>query len=502
MANNKRIQIQHWYTTGSTAPSGTGLTNMLLGEFAIATQTGKEAIFIKNNDGSAVTFMTSAQTDSLITEKLSNAGIAGDDVISTLSQNLTDHISTAAGNKNDLTPKAGHVLLVSGDLNVNTNSGNGLAAAANHTHGQYLTGVTAGSGLAIAGIIENGDVKLQLDSETDNKINSGVSGYTRIENHEPKSGTTEEIGHVKLVGGDLSGKTGNVTTGEAAASHHIHSQYIAKDEISNGLKIEGTGLNKKLSVKAKTDGGITVDASGVSINTNLKEKWNTAADRINTFLDVETGATEALDSLHEIQEYLTGDGNSVKTLLESLNNLTDAVSENTDDISDLTTSASTITSEINDLKSQQSNYVTSVIGSGNINAKPTDGVGRQFIVTHITAGTQTSEIKATNTTTGLSFGSEFNIVDNIGYDANGHVVSGSTKTLKLPFLPTGTTTNHGVVKLSNTTYENETAALAGGWSTLVGAAASIIHTHSQYAKSSDLGMTIDNGITIISCGTY
>ena len=99
MANNKRIQIQHWYTTGNAAPSGTGLTNMLLGEIAIATQTDNEAIFIKNNAGSAVTFMTSAQTDLLISQKLKDAGIASDDVISTLTQDLDDHIKKTADNK-------------------------------------------------------------------------------------------------------------------------------------------------------------------------------------------------------------------------------------------------------------------------------------------------------------------------------------------------------------------------------------------------------------------
>ena len=381
MANNKRIQIQHWYTTGNTAPSGTGLTNMLLGEIAIATQTGKEAIFIKNNDGSAVTFMTSAQTDSLITKKLGDAGIGGDDVISTLSQNLDEHIKTIAQNKNELNAKPGHVFLVSGDLNDNKETGNGLAAAANHTHGQYLTGVTVGSGLAIVGVIENGGVELQLDSETNNKINSGVTAYD----------------------------WGN----------HATKGYAKNDDL--------TTLRNSVTAHTSTE--------DIHVTKTKKDEWDNASSAITAFLKDANLTGNAVDTLIEIQQFLDSTGSTVQTLLKTLDDLTETVSGNTtaitqnsENISLLATSASTnaskienlgqtigsgftsdntITSEINDLKSQQSNYVTSVIGSGNINVKPTEGVGRQFIVTHITAGTQTSEIKATNNPTGLSFGSEF-----------------------------------------------------------------------------------------------
>ena len=476
MANNKRIQIQHWHTTGSTAPSGTSLTNMLLGEIAIATKTGEEAIFIKNNDGSAVTFMTSAQTDSLITQKLSDAGIAGVDVISTLSQNLSEHINTAAGNKNDLTPKAGHVLLVSGDLNVSTNSGNGLAAAASHTHGQYLTGVTAGSGLAIVGIIENGDVELQLDSETNNKINSGVTAY--------------------------------------GWGNHAESDYATNTSLN-----DHTGNTEIHVTKTKQDA------------------WDNAADAINAFLDNNAAISGAVDTLKEINEYLTGTGTSVETLLKTLDELTDTVDNNTsaitqnrNNISLLTTSASTnatnitslgqtigqvstnvsainnkigsgftsntITSEIELLKNLQGNYITS-ISADTKNLQVLKDTTNRYTISHTSANTETSTITATNTTTGLSFGSEFKIVDKIGYDDNGHVVSGSTQTLKLPTVPTATTNNYGTVKIQHGDLGIEYELL----NSLSGIAADVNHHHSQYVKFTDLNGNTGNIITI-SCGTY
>lgn len=500
MANDKRIQIQHWYTTGNTAPSGTGLTNMLLGEIAIATQTGEEAIFIKNNAGSAVTFMTSAQTYSLVEKATS--GITTDGAFQMHREKTASVYSDE--NYNDI-QKYGHVLLYNDDLN-NKEVKTGVAAGMGHTHGQYqpkgdyLTGVTGDSGQPIVSLIENGVAKIGLTTGITNQINSGVSGYTRIEAHEPISANTEDIGHVKLVGGDLSGKTGNVIDGEAAASHHTHSQYFAKDNISNGLETwkKYDDSREMLKVKAADNGGITVNESGVSINSDLKDKWNNASSAITAFLDSNAAISGAVDTLREINEYLTGTGTSVETLLETLDDLTNTVSGNASDIASLTASASTNASEIVDLKNQQGNFVTSVIGSGNINARQFTDVGRQFIVTHTTAGTQTDEITATNYPTGLSFGSEFKIVNKIGYDANGHVVSGSTQTLKLPTVPTATTDNYGTVKIQHGDFGITYELL----NTHSGIAADVNHFHSQYAKTSDLGMTINDNVTVISCGVY
>lgn len=330
----------------------------------------------------------------------------------------------------------------------------------------------------------------------------------------------------------VSGGTGIAVSADAVS---ISTDYINKI----------TGATPSSTFNAHT-GNTTVHITG-----DERSNWNTAANRINTFLDVESGATEALDSLHEIQEYLTGSGNSVTTLLESLNKLTDTVGNNTTDITQNTnnisslaisastnatkiqnlgqtigqvttnvtaindkigsgfTSDNTITSEIESIKRTQSNFVTSISGDTK-NIQISKDTTNRYAIIHTTAGTQTSEITATNDTTGLSFGSEFKIVDNIGYDANGHVVSGSTQTLKLPILGNAQETvsldqlgKAGIVRIVGYETEYDVYGLnnfptSGGAPLAVG----IKHQHSNYATKADLGMTFDNGITIISCGTY
>lgn len=318
-------------------------------------------------------------------------------------------------------------------------------------------------------------------------------------------------GHVKLVDGDLSGIT-NCSDGEAAASYHTHGQYYSFLDSGKGLTtiidtvnhpneigfgIDDTTYGKITGATPSTTFNSHTGNTDMHVTKEQKDAWNTAADRINTFLDVETGATEALDSLHEIQEYLTGSGNSVNTLLESLNNLTDTVSGNTDDIASLKQNFET-NGTVSVLQQDVQRKVDTIDVSGNLSATTgttTIGNYKKYTITHTPASTQASLITATNATTGLSFGSEFKIVDKIGYDANGHVVSGTTQTLKLPTIPAATISTTGVVSLKG-----------GDLSTVAtvvnGQAAASCHSHSQYVKFTDLSNNPNSDSIIISCGTY
>lgn len=376
----KKITIQHLYTTtGTTAPN-----DLINGEIAISHATGSEAIFLKNDkNNKEVKFIPKTQIDELISA--ATTGITSD---------LTTH-ETLKGGFSGSQPVFGHTTIVSGDLKDIVEVTDGHAAASFHTHGQYLTGVTADTSQTIASLIENGVAKIGLTTGITNQINRGVTAHGW--------GDHSKGGYAK--GSDLMKHSSNST---------------------------------------------------VHITDEERIDWNDAAKRINTFLNVETGATAALDSLHEIQEYLTGSGNSVTTLLESLNKLTDTVSGNTDNISILTTSASTITSEIENIKNAQSDFITGITGSDNINATKS-GQDRQFTIFHTTAGTQKSAITATNTTTGLNFGDTFEFVKNIGYDTNGHVVSGSTQTLKLPKI----TVQNGLTGATGTTTDGDKEYVIG-----------------------------------------
>jgi hypothetical protein len=281
-------------------------------------------------------------------------------------------------------------------------------------------------------------------------------------NNREHSKNNNAYGHVRLISGELSGYTsyGNYVDGEAAAAQHTHGQYFSFLDSGKGLTtiidtvnhpneigfgIDDTTYKKITGATPSSTFNAHTGDTTAHITADERNDWNTAANRINTFLDVESGATTALDSLHEIQEYLTGSGNSVNTLLDSLNNLTNAVSGNTDDITNLKQNFET-NGLVTNLVNKVNNKIDSIIVDDNLSAdtKTIFGGAKQYTITHTSATTQNSAITATNASTGLNFGSEFKIVNNIGYDANGHVVSGSTQTMKLPIISlrgglTGTT---------------------------------------------------------------
>ena len=420
----KKITIQHYYTTGSTAPQASSLA---LGEIAMSTKKDNEGIYFKNNENKIVKVLTSAQTQTMILETAGSI------------EGFNEHIEHKANNREEYESNNpyGHVRLVIGDLSGYTNGQeDGVAASAYHTHGQYYSFLDSGKGLTtiIDAINHPNEIGFSIDDTTYNKI----------------TGATQS-------------STFNAHTGDTKA-------HITDTERNN---------------------------------------WNTAANRINTFLDVQSGATDALDSLYEIQEYLTGSGNSVNTLLESLNELTDTVSGNTDDINALsgivstnTDNISANTKDIETLKSNQFNYVQDVDeGDNYIIVNP--GAGgtdkKTVVITHNTAQAESSAVTASNITTELYFGDEFNILNKIAYDAKGHVVSGDTQTLKLPLLPVASDTNYGIAQLvgGNIAIPSD---LQG--KITPGKAAASYHWHDDYVKFTDLysGNT-SNNITI-SCGTY
>ena len=129
----KKITIQHYYTTGSTAPDASALT---LGEVAIATSAGTEAIFIKNNTGTIVDFPTRKQIVDYV--DLKTKGIATSGEIETLDNKISGHITGLSS-----ADIFGHVKLVGGDLDWATGNTitSGEAAASYHTHGQYRNNI-------------------------------------------------------------------------------------------------------------------------------------------------------------------------------------------------------------------------------------------------------------------------------------------------------------------------------------------------------------------------
>ena len=337
-------------------------------------------------------------------------------------------------------------------------------------------------------------------------------------NNREHSNNNNAYGHVRLISGELSGYTsyGDYMDGEAAAAQHTHGQYYSFLDSGKGLTTIIDDKNHPgeigFAISDSTYAQITGATQSTTFNSHTgntdmhvteeeKDAWNTAANRINTFLDVETGATEALDSLHEIQEYLTGSGNSVNTLLESLNNLTDTVSGNTDDIASLKQKFEP-NGTVSALQQDVQKKVDTIDVSGNLSATTgTTSIGnyKKYTITHTPASTaNTATITATNLNAAIPFGSNFNILDKIEYDANGHVVTASTQTLTLPNLPTATTSNYGVVKIKSGELTLTNELLNNEYSTT---AAGVAHSHTEYVRLADLSGNTGDIITI-SCGTY
>lgn len=95
-------------------------------------------------------------------------------------------------------------------------------------------------------------------------VQSAIDGA--VGTHAAISGTSTLLGHVKLLAGDLSGKTGTTATaGEAAASQHTHSQYMPKSQ------------NISLTLKGGVTGTITsaVTSSTIEINTTVTNDSHT-----------------------------------------------------------------------------------------------------------------------------------------------------------------------------------------------------------------------------------
>lgn len=559
----KKITIQHLYTTtGTTAP--TGDLALGLGEISISHLDDNEAIFIKpggGKDGKPVRenkFIPQYQIEKLINTKLSEAGVESPGVITALTSDLNTHKNTEgnAGVK-------GHVELIQGDLSEITAYTAGHAAASYHEHSQYLEPEQQlGYGFSSTIGMDNGpkiysvkngtgitvnDSGVSISIEYQNLINSGVTANREIVTHKAVSGNTDQLGHVKLKSGDLSSITA-ITSGEAAASYHTHGQYLKETDIISGIGINVTNLGMpgivSVNISDEYQGKITNGATayswgdhtkaGYAINTDLttlrnsvtahtsngdihvtakdKNAWNQAKSDIDAFMAAAESGNTALDTLKEIQDFLTSDDGTVQTLLDNLDVLTTDVENNTTAITKNTTDITTISGNVNtisgrvdtlstNLENVFTNFTHSITGTGsNIKVEEKGVTEKNYEISHTGAGNVASAITATNDNTVISFGTNFNIVNKIAYDANGHVVSGSTQTLTLPNLLTATTDNYGVVKLKSgeLTLTDELVNNKEYLST----AAGVAHGHTEYVKYNDLTNYTGSEPLVISCGTY
>lgn len=479
----KKITIQHWYTTGST----TAPNDLVNGEIAISHTPENEAIFIKPRQEAGkpleeIKFIPEVRIRKMFEE----AGIGSNDVITGLSKQLSDHIEVTGA-----VSRLGHVSLVEGDVEDITGYTIGEAAASYHTHGQYLEkksldttkgfqktqglsgnpdsyGVKAGTGITVD---SNG---VSIREEYQGKIASGVTAYGW--------GDHKNEGYAK--NDDL---TAHTTNGNI---HVTKKQKDTWDDAANVVSSSAETWNETIT----------------KVNTSATT-WNVAAERINSFMDSEQ-IEGAVDTLKEIQQFLDGTGSTVQTLLDNLNELTTdvennttAITKNINNITSISGDVKTISGRVDTLSTNVENvfinFVQSVTSTGsNIKAEKKGTTEKSYEISHTGPASATTKFEGT-TTTGLAFGDSFKVVSNLGYDANGHVVTSATtaSTFTLPELPTATTSQLGVSKLKEGDLSTITSAVESE-------AAASYHFHSQYVKFTDLEEFGGTTPLVISCGTY
>lgn len=135
----ERVQISHYYTTGTTIPVAGNLT---LGEIAVSTNTNNEKLFFKNNAGNVVSFSSDGQltkkfihsTGGTVTGSLnvsSNLNVTGATILNTttITNSATfnnpitlQRTATAVTLNTDVTVIGNKILTIQPDIQVNGDS--------------------------------------------------------------------------------------------------------------------------------------------------------------------------------------------------------------------------------------------------------------------------------------------------------------------------------------------------------------------------------------------
>jgi hypothetical protein len=116
--------------------------------------------------------------------------------------------------------------------------------------------------------------------------------------HTSASATTTTIGHVKLVGGDLSGRTGStVTTGEAAASQHTHSQYSLTTHNHDGKYAPISHSHGTIKLTGGATGEANFTNTGASISVTITNDSHTHKS---------SGITDSISASSAITSSATG----------------------------------------------------------------------------------------------------------------------------------------------------------------------------------------------------
>ena len=242
-------------TNQAVAPDSNVLEH---GELAINYAKGNETLFIKNNTNEVVNFKSSDYIEKLITDtantlstNIINLDYKVTGVADSLDGKVDDselaaYAKTSTLNshtsKNGSTSAAGHVKVINGDLNGQTYVV-GEAAAAAHTHSNYVTESDL-SGYAKTSDLGNYVTESDLSGYAKTSDLNSYVKTTTLNSHTSSTGSTSTAGHVKIINGDLNGKT--YVAGEAAAAAHTHSNYAPSSHSHDDMYYTETEIDSKL----------------------------------------------------------------------------------------------------------------------------------------------------------------------------------------------------------------------------------------------------------------
>jgi hypothetical protein len=299
--------------TGVTVTAGNGLVSG--GTISATTGSNGGTITLAVGAGTGITVAADAVSISSEYQNKITSGTtaygwgnhadAGYATNSALNTHITFKATEAPAGK---TPTLGHVVLISGDVKEEVYT-DGLAAAACHTHsqyqpkGDYLTGVTAGSGLAIVGVIENGGVELELDDDTQNKLNSGVTALNQLNS----SANTWNETTTKFNAFISTGNTETALDTLVELQAYIKSDSGATAQLITNVNANTTAINdhKVVSASTTTLGHVVIDNSDLKNKTNVNGKVAGLAHTHSQYL---TGYTETYKGTLTGVSVTAGDG--------------------------------------------------------------------------------------------------------------------------------------------------------------------------------------------------
>ncbi len=484
------------YTAGEAAAAAhthgnyenqNAFSNVRVGSTNVSADTTSDTLEISGTNG--VTISADTTNDKIIIKGPDLSGYANQNAFSSVqtdsanpitASSATSLLKLVSGSNVTLTPNqtAGTITISSTNTTYNaaSQSAQGLMSAADK---KKLDGIASGANaysLPAASTSALGGIKTAYSQSGKNypvQLDSSYNAYVNVpwtdNNTTYNNATSAATGIVKIISGDVNGKT--YTAGEAAAAAHSHSEYIPK---------AGGTFNGDVTHKANIilDGGkqiyeTAIGGSLIATNTN------------NKTVDIAFGAIKNPDNLYTTKIH----GNDIKFIVK---NGVPAIyideNKNTTLYGDLTVNGDVNFPKLEELETiiKDNEYVTS-LAAADLDERVSKVEKNIENIENFNSDIDLSIYATTDFVTGQigTINEQIGTVNNKfnNYATKNHATSATTYGV-------GTTADYGHVKISNG--DVSTVAHANG---LV---AGMDHTHGNYATTGTVETLTESASTAIS----